>query len=79
MWLNSVDLEILRTLPKVHVHECICLYLEEYKMQSVPRYVMDRLVHEYVKKSEISEEKTPVLYNLQKIHLLKLKLKNLKY
>ena len=69
MWLNSVDLEILRTLPKVHVHECICLYLEEYKMKSVPRYVMDRLVHEYVKKSDISEEKTPVLYNLQKIVL----------
>lgn len=69
MWLNSIDLEILRTLPYIHIHDCVCTYLEQYEMQSVPRYVMDRLVYEYVKKSEISEEETPILYHLQKVVL----------
>ena len=69
MWLDSVDIEILRTLPYIHVNSVECTYLEQYEMQSVPRYVMDRLVHEYVKKSEISEEETPILYHLQKVVL----------
>ena len=69
IWLNSIDLEILRTLPYIHIHDCVCTYLEQYEMQSVPRYVMDRLIYEYVKKSEISEEDTPILYHLQKVVL----------
>lgn len=69
MWLNSIDLEILRTLPYIHIHDCVCTYLEQYEMQSVPRYVMDRLITEYIKKSEINEEETPILYHLQKVVL----------
>lgn len=69
MWLNNIDLEILRTLPYIHIHDCVCTYLEQYEMQSVPRYVMDRLITEYIKKSEISEEETPILYHLQKVVL----------
>ena len=69
MWLNSIDLEILRTLPYIHIHDCVCTYLEQYEMMSLPRYVMDRLITEYIKKSEISEEETPILYHLQKVVL----------
>lgn len=69
IWLNSVDLKNLLDLKYVHVHEIKCYYLEEYTLGSIPKYVKDVLVTEYIKKSEIDEEENPILYHLQKVVL----------
>lgn len=69
IWLNAVDLKNLMDLKYIHIHEITCHYLEEYKLGSIPKYVKDVLVNEYIKKSEINEDENPVLYHLQKIVL----------
>lgn len=69
IWLNSIDLKNLTELKYMHIHEIKCHYLEEYKLGSIPKYVKDVLVTEYIKKSEIDEDENPVLYHLQKIVL----------
>ena len=69
IWLNSVDLNNLMNLKYIHIHDLKCHYLEEYTLGSIPKYVKDVLVTEYIKKSEIDEEENPVLYHLQKVVL----------
>ena len=67
--LTSTDLEILTSLPRVYITKIECIYLEAYKMDYLPKYVRDRLVIEYIKKSEIDEDTEPELYKVQKVVL----------
>lgn len=64
--LTNVDLAILLSLEKVYIKEVVCTYLEVYDLDYLPRYVVARLVEEYLKKSHIDKEKNPELYKLQK-------------
>lgn len=64
--LTDVDLDILLSLEKVYIKEVVCTYLEVYDLDYLPRYVVARLVEEYLKKSRIDKEKNPELYKLQK-------------
>lgn len=64
--MNSIDLEIFLNLPRVYITSVECLYLEAYKLDYLPKYVRDRLVIEYIKKSEIDEDTQPELYSVQK-------------
>lgn len=64
--LTDVDLAILLSLEKVYIKEVVCTYLEVYDLDYLPRYVIARLVEEYLKKSHIDKEKNPELYKLQK-------------
>ena len=64
--LTNVDLAILLSLEKVYIKEVVCTYLEVYDLDYLPRYVVARLVEEYLKKSRINKEKNPELYKLQK-------------
>ena len=64
--LTNIDLDILLNLEKVYIKEVVCTYLEVYDLDYLPRYVVARLVEEYLKKSHIDKEKNPELYKLQK-------------
>lgn len=64
--LTDVDLAIILSLEKVYIKEVVCTYLEVYDLDYLPRYVVARLVEEYLKKSHIDKEKNPELYKLQK-------------
>lgn len=64
--LTDVDLAIILSLEKVYIKEVVCTYLEVYDLDYLPRYVVARLVEEYLKKSSIDKEKNPELYKLQK-------------
>ena len=64
--LNSIDLSILLNLPKVYIKEVTCYYLEIYKMDYLPDYVIDTLIAEYIKKNHIDKEKNAAEYALQK-------------
>lgn len=64
--LTDVDLAIILSLEKVYIKEVVCTYLEVYDLDYLPRYVVARLVEEYLKKSRIDKEKNPELYKLQK-------------
>ena len=64
--LTNIDLAILLSLEKVYIKEVVCTYLEVYDLDYLPRYVVARLVEEYLKKSHIDKEKNPELYKLQK-------------
>lgn len=67
--LNSVDLDIILNLPNVYVLSVECKYLEAYKLDYLPKYVCKKLIEEYIKKSQINEDKNPELYAVQKIVL----------
>lgn len=64
--LNSVDLSILLNLPRVYIKEVVCYYLEVYKMDYLPNYVIDTLIKEYEKKNHIDKKKDSEAYDLQK-------------
>ena len=64
--LTNVDLAILLSLEKVYIKEVVCTYLEVYDLDYLPRYVLARLVEEYLKKSSIDKAKHPEMYKLQK-------------
>lgn len=67
--LNDVDLKIFLSLPRVHVSKVTCTYLEVYDNDFLPRYMVDRLVYEYLQKSRIDKNKDPELYAMQKVIL----------
>ena len=67
--LTSVDLQILLSLPRVHILDVECVYLDIYKMDYLPAYLIDTLVEEFIKKNHIDEDEDPVLYAMQKIVL----------
>lgn len=69
IWLNAVDLKNFMDIPRMHVHSIKCHYLEEYDLDFIPDYVVERLKAEYLKKLEIDEDTNPILYGLQKIIL----------
>lgn len=67
--LNNVDLSILLNLHNVYILNVECIYLEAYKLDYLPKYVCNKLIEEYIKKSQIDEDKNPELYKVQKIVL----------
>lgn len=67
--LDSIDLNLLLNLPNVYILSVECKYLESYKMDYLPKYVCAKLIEEYIKKSQIDEDKNPELYKVQKVVL----------
>lgn len=64
--LNNIDLEILLNLCNVYILDIECIYLEAYKLDYLPKYVCNKLIEEYIKKSQIDEDASPELYKVQK-------------
>lgn len=64
--LTDVDLAIILSLEKVYIKEVVCTYLEVYDLDYLPKYVIARLVEEYLKKSSINKTEHPEMYKLQK-------------
>lgn len=62
---TNVDLKIF--LENVHVHWVECLYLYEYDVDYLPKYVRDELVHEYIKKEYLKKYGNKEQARIQKV------------
>ena len=67
--LCSTDLETILNMRKVYVKKVECLYLEEYCMRYLDKYMREALLTEYLNKKRINKVTQPYEYAQQKIVL----------